>query len=408
MTETKPKKKKFKVRLDVDLNAILTGYDSAQHPTSAHHRLVKYYSSPLFFGPPPSEDLLELLVHIFTEDEADLVQHLPPFRPRTAEKVAALSGRKVKEVTWVFEHLAKNKNVILALGDPRKFTILPIIPGVFEMTLMTPDISEINAWHKRFVEIFDRIWGTGFIKDYVSVSPPLVRFLPATNVSNTLFMAWPSERLEEILDRYDKFAIGHCQCRIATRLIGQGCNKPTENCVWFGPLADIVLDRGLMREISRQDVIAVKQEAEQHACITWMVNEFGDPRGNVSCSCCGCCCHALKTINQFSAPGLVSSPHFAPQVDLDTCNMCGKCVDICPTGTWRRIGAQLYFDAPRCIGCGLCTTVCKVDALELKPRTKARPPEKSWAALFGKTTPAVFRNAFRVWAKRTLAAARRS
>jgi hypothetical protein len=107
-------------------------------------------------------------------------------------------------------------------------------------------------------------------------------------------MAWPSERLEEIFDRYDQFAIGQCQCRVATRLAGEGCDKPTDNCVVFGPLAELVLVRDAMRPASRAEALEVKKNAEQHGCMTFMANDFGDPRGNASCSCCGCCCHALR------------------------------------------------------------------------------------------------------------------
>ncbi len=388
--------------LDLDLTAAVTGFESARAATPAHHRLVKHYSSVLLVGPPASDDLLELVMHMFTEDEADVVQHLPPLRPRTVEQVARKCGRGVKDVRWVLEHLVGNKRIILGLGDPRKYTILPILPGTFEMTLMKPDLDGINGWHKQFSEIFERIWGTGFIRDYISVNPAFVRFLPAANVSDTLYMAWPSVRLEDILDRYDKFAIGHCQCRISTQLTGEGCGKPTENCVWIGPLADIVLDRGLMRPASKQEVIEVKRHAEDNACVTWMMNEFGDPRGNVSCSCCGCCCRAMQTVNQLSAPGLISKPHFMPQRAVDSCTGCSFCVGVCPVGAMEKSGRQVRFDATRCIGCGLCIVACTFGALELRPVERPQPPEKSWAAMVGKGVPDVFSNLFKLWVRRNV------
>ena len=102
---------------------------------------MKHYASPLMLGPSPSDDLLELVMHMFTEDEADLVQYLPPLRPRSAKKIASLSGRSVSNVTQVLDSLALTKHIILTAGEPRKYTILPIIPGTFEMALLTMDLS---------------------------------------------------------------------------------------------------------------------------------------------------------------------------------------------------------------------------------------------------------------------------
>ena len=74
----------------IAIDADITGFESAKDATDAHRRIMKHYSSPLLVGPPQSDDLLELIVHIYTEDEADLVQHLKPLRPRTAARVAGV------------------------------------------------------------------------------------------------------------------------------------------------------------------------------------------------------------------------------------------------------------------------------------------------------------------------------
>ena len=43
-------------------------------------------------------------------------------------------------------------------------------------------------------------------------------------------MALPSDRLEVLLDRYQTFGVGQCQCRMAMKVLGQGCGKPLSNC----------------------------------------------------------------------------------------------------------------------------------------------------------------------------------
>ncbi len=208
-------KKKRTIALNVDITATLIGFDSARTPTFGHQQIMKHLSSPWLMGPPASDDLLELIMHLFTADEADLVQHLPPLRPRSAHKVARVSGRSVRNVRQVLDRLAFTKMAILAAGEPRKYTILPIVPGIFEMALMTTDVATRNAWHKRFAELFECLWDKGYLMDYVGKGPPAIRYLPTGGLSRTLHAAWPSDRLEEVLEPYDLFAVGTCQCRLA-------------------------------------------------------------------------------------------------------------------------------------------------------------------------------------------------
>ncbi len=405
MTQPKRKPKdptKHKVALDIDLYADLTGWGSAQSATPAHHRLAKNFGSPLLFGPPFSDDLLALMMHMFTADEADVAQHLPPLRPRNAKRIARRTSRSEQNVSAVLDHLSQHKKFIVGWGQPRKYTIFPLIPGTFELTMMRPELSQFTDWHRRFAELFNRVWGSGYVADYVPVTPAPVRYLPVSAVSDTLYMAWPSDRLEQILDRYDSFAIGHCQCRVAARLLGQGCDKPTENCVYMGQFADFVIGHGSMRRASRAEVLAAKKQAEQHGCITWMMNEYGDPRGNLSCSCCGCCCHCLEMINQFSAPGFISRPHFIPQKRAELCKSCEKCANHCPMGAWQKVGVRLFYQKVRCVGCGLCVTACPHGALELTPLPQAPQPPGSWPALIAKSAPDIVANSFTAWLKRKL------
>ncbi|MDP8256021.1 MAG: 4Fe-4S binding protein [Candidatus Alcyoniella australis] len=389
------------IRLDVDAAARTIGFNTASSPTQAHLRLARYYSSPLLMGPPRSELLLQMLAQMFDENEADLVQHLPPLRPRSAQKVAAKSGRPLHEVEALLDSLALTKKVILAAGSPRKYTILPIVPGTFEMALMTSDIGSYNSWHQRFAELFEELFETRYYVDYPgSRHSSLVRYLPVGQVAPSLRSAWPSDLLEQVLEPFDDFAVGHCQCRIAMQLVGKGCGKPTENCTVFGPMVKPMVERGMMRRIDRDELISIKREAEQAGCVTWMMNSGDIDKGNGSCSCCGCCCHALRMVRDFNTPGLISVPHFLPALDAQSCNSCGSCVRICPMDAWTLADGHPLFDRARCIGCGLCVTACKQDALHLEPLDEAKPPTGSWNGLLLKGLPSYLGNSVRVWAGR--------
>jgi len=404
--------------LDIDLMADLTGFGSATRETEAHRRIAKHYASPLLIGPAVSDGLMAWVMHLYTEDEADLVQHLPPLWPRTAAAVARKSGRGRPDVEAVLTRLADHKQVIASVGNPRRYTILPVVPGTMEMVLITTDPSTRNAWHRGFAKLFEDLWESGYITDYLHLSRPPVRYLPVAAAGRSLYRAWPSDHLEEILEPYDDFAVASCQCRMAMALLGKGCGKPLDNCTSIGPMAQYLIDRDMARRVDRAEVLAVKREAEEHGAITWMMNEFHSHQGNISCSCCACCCHGLRTLSEHNAPGAISKPHFLPRKRPELCTLCKKCVTVCPTKAWKVVpdpsvppkgkrararggpGERLIFDQARCVGCGLCVVGCKAGALDLVPVEDAPPPETSYVDLILKMAPSFAVNSARVFLQR--------
>ena len=127
-------------------------------------------------------------------------------------------------------------------------------------------------------------------------------------------MALPSDKLAIVLDQFEAFAVGQCQCRMAMQVVGQGCGKPLGNCMAMGQWAERSVEAGVMRQVSKKEALEIKREAESHGMVNWMMN-VQSTRGQWSCSCCGCCCHALRMVNEFNAPGSIAPPHFLPRLD---------------------------------------------------------------------------------------------
>lgn len=366
--------------------------------TEAHRRLMSRYASPLLLGPEPSETLLELMGHLFTEEEAQAAQHLPPLIPRTAASVARRSGLPLPQAEALLEGLAQRKRVILAFGSPRRYALLPLVPGTFELALMQPHPALHTPWHRTFAALFESLWDEGYIRHYLRSARPWVRYLPADAALPLLPRACPADRLEEILEEYGDFALGDCQCRAAMNLAGRGCGRPLENCVAMGSTARILVARGLMRPVDRREVLARKRDAEAAGCVTWIARGTGASPGTSSCSCCGCCCHALRTVTQFSAPGFLSRPRYLPHRDPRTCTGCGACLRACPLGAWS--GSEPVFDPVRCVGCGLCAVACPTGALGMADAPSPTPLRLGWAEALLRGLPAHVANVARVWARR--------
>lgn len=58
-----------------------------------------------------------------------------------------------------------------------------------------------------------------------------------------------------------------------------------------------------------------------------------------------------------------------PQIDVQKCGRCGKCVAICGQSEAGalKLTPQVKVDEAKCVGCGLCRWVCPAQAITLKP-----------------------------------------
>ena len=231
---------------------------------------------------------------------------------------------------------------------------------------------------------------------------PVVRVLPVGRTIEAHPMALPSDQLEVVLDRFEVFGVGQCQCRTTMQVAGHGCGKPLGNCTVMGQWAEPGIRQGWLRPVSRKDVLAIKREAESHGLVTWIMN-VESSKGQCSCSCCGCCCHAMRAVNEFNAPGCMAPAHFLPRFDDAKCTFCGRCAGI---ARWARLTVDLRrrertHRIERCIGCGLCVVACADHrAVAMEPVPDYKLPYKSWFAFQFRATAGMLQGAWKAWRSR--------
>jgi len=377
------------------------------HLSAAYLDVVKKLSSPLLMGPPVCDELVAFVEHLFTEEEAGVTRHLGQFAGTTARQIARAEHRPVEQIEPILRRLSREKRAIAASGegDATKYRLMPIMPGIFEMVLIGESPETMSPWHRRFAELFEALYETGYSSDYqqgLKEPSSFVRVLPVGRAIEAHPMALPSDYLEVVLDRYKVFGIGNCQCRMTMQVRGQGCGKPIDNCTVMGQWAQKGIEQGWLKQVSRNDVLEIKREAESHGLVTWIMNAESS-KGQASCSCCGCCCHAMRIANEFNAPGVLRPAHFTPRFDDARCTYCGKCVKICPMGALEmnlEERTRKYL-AERCIGCGLCAVACgSRDAIAMEPVPDYKLPYKSWFSLQFHSGAQMLKSAWKVWRTR--------
>jgi Pyruvate/2-oxoacid:ferredoxin oxidoreductase delta subunit len=374
--------------------------------SSAHLDMAKAYSSPLLLGPPICDEFINLVEHMFTGEEAEIARHIKPWRLKGAASIASATGRPLSEVREILHRLAHEKYVLISVGggEKERFAIMPIVPGTFEHVLIRKSPDSVTPWHRRFAELFEALYSTGYVAEYNRKPTHSVRYLPVMEAVEAIPMALPSDRLEVILDDYRDFAVGVCQCRLTKNLLGEGCGRPLEVCLLMGDFVPRAVDEGRMRRIDKREALEIKMAAEKEGLITWMLNDRSSKSFRCSCSCCGCCCDALRQITEFNAPGFIAPPHFMPHIDSAACNACGKCARVCTlkavivTGEAEEKRVEQRLE--RCIGCGLCAVACPEKAVTMREVPDYREPAANVPAYLARYWRSFAMNGYKVWSSR--------
>lgn len=373
------------------------------HVPAAYRDVARKLSSPLMMGPPVCDELMAFLQHLFTEEEAAVVRHLNGLTGKTARHVARAERRPLDQVEPILERLAVGKRAIASTGSgTKRYQLMPVMPGIFEMVLISESPETLSDWHRKFIELFEALYETGYVAAAGGPPSRVIRYLPVGRAIDAHPMALPSDHMESVLDRFTTFGIGQCQCRTAMVALGKGCGKPIANCTVMGQWAEQGVSAGWLKPVGKRDVLEIKREAEAHGMVSFLMN-VQSTRGQASCSCCGCCCKAMRSITEFSAPSIVAPPHFLPKFDASRCTYCGKCATQCPMGA-------LVLDVParsrkhllqRCIGCGVCAAACpQPGAIAMEGVPDYAPPYRNWFSFFLGNAPAMFQNAWKAWRNR--------
>lgn len=337
--------------------------------SAAYQAVVKLYTTgKLACGIPICDESVALIQHMFTEEEARVVRHFMPGVPQTVKSLAEAEHRPIEEIQKILDLIAVERRVILRRGEGEEaiYMVIPILPGTAELVLTFISMDQITDWHRRFAQLWEALYDTGYIKNLEPMTPPPIKYVAAGQTIKTNPMAFPSDKLEEVYSRYNFFALTQCFCRTSEIINGRGCGKPLEVDILLGPLGQSAVRNGRARSVTMKDALEIKAEAEASGCVTWI--EAGVPAiGGGSCSCCGCCCHMMRAVSEFNSPASIAPPHFIPKIDLKKCNHCGKCAIACPMGavTVDVVNNTYTRNAHRCIGCGQCVLNCKIKALEM-------------------------------------------
>jgi len=329
-------------------------------------------------GPYSGLDIPEfyaMVEEIFMPEEAEVNNALSR-KPATAEDVAGKLNRDETDVTIILEKMAdKGLCGIVSTSGTRLYQGIPFMPGIFEYLFIsgreTARDRKIAGLIHTYKKAFTSEKGVPPIPYPVTRVIPIDKKIRADNIIHTY------DQVATYIEKYDSIGVGTCYCRQAAKLRGEDIHDmPLEVCMWFGELAEHIIERLGARRLSKQEAREILGQSEQAGLIHMSRNTTEDI--DFLCNCDRWHCEVVTSIMKQPRPGLVFNSGFQPVFDIELCMECGTCIDRCPPEALRpESGDVPQINMDLCFGCGVCATGCPEGAIAMEAKPDFPNPPKN-------------------------------
>jgi electron transport complex protein RnfB len=332
---------------------------------------------PVPFPPTESGVEIRMLKRLFTPGEARVVLALSMI-PEPAGVVHRRIRREMslEKLREALENMAE-RGLIVRLsgaGEPR-YGKSPLVVGFYE--------AQVNrlteAFERDFVQYLDEAFGAALHSQRTQQmrTVPINQPIPLPDR--------PVARHDDISDYVraceGPFAVMNCICQQGKDLVSEPCRVTgdREHCLTFGSAARMMVERGIGRSISRDEMLAFLQRADRDGLVLQPQNT---QRPLFVCCCCGCCCGVLTTAKKLPRPAEFFGTNYHAEVASDACQECGTCATRCQMEAASDGDGPATVDLSRCIGCGLCVSTCPSGAMRLVAKPHEKVPPEDMAKLY--------------------------
>lgn len=348
------------------------------HNSEQIYRSLQQHLNKQAVGFPATESGVEIkiLQELFTPEQAKVALHLT-YQPRTAADIFAQiknSTLTLENVKNMLDEMEQNGAIMSMLKDGQEYYYtIPLLVGIVELheSKATPS----------FWENFGEYIKGEFGKAFANTKASQLRTIPIEQSISQENHVATYDQIREIINKTEgPIAIGKCICREHAKKRGQACKVTTrtDTCMAFGDWARHSIKRGIFRELTREEALAITEQNEIDGLVLQPSNY---QKIDFVCACCGCCCGILQNLKHQPKPTANWAHNFYAVVTNDNCIGCGLCIDKCQMNAITVDGcATINLD--RCIGCGLCVTACPTKAMLLAKKDKETVPPKDSISLY--------------------------
>jgi NAD-dependent dihydropyrimidine dehydrogenase PreA subunit len=343
--------------------------------TDVYRTLQQHLDSmPVGFPATKSGAEIRILKHLFSPDEAKLATQLK-YSTYPNESLESIFER-LKETGFSLEELEERLDTMARKGlihsryetNQKFYSSAQWVVGIYEF--------QVNKLSKELTKDIDQYHAEAFGRYMFSIQPTQLRVIPVGKSIKTEDSVASYDDFRTMFSTVDgPFMVTSCICRQRMELSESSCKatEREETCIAFGDFAQMYIDQGWGREISRDELLEIIEMNEREGLVLQPSNS---QKPEFVCSCCGCCCGLLRGKGAMPRPVDFFATNYHSVVNLDLCTSCGTCVELCQMKALSFQDEVLTIDLARCIGCGVCVANCPEEAMSLHKRDKEIvPPE---------------------------------
>jgi len=318
-----------------------------------------------------------MLKHLFTPEEARIATQLsmiPEPLNRIYRRVKK-SGISIEEFEQLLDHMVdKGAIMITHKGDEKYYSNAMLAVGMFEFQVerLTRDFAE------DMLQYIDEAFGEELYRTRI----PQLRTIPIEkNIPHEYHISFYDD-VRQIVDSVDSpIAVANCVCRQTKDVVGESCSHTDlrEACLLFGEGAQLYIDWGVGRPISKEEAIDILGKAQEAGLVLQPANS---QQPEFICCCCGDCCGILTTVKRFPRPAELYVTNYYSEVEPTSCTGCEDCVGICQLDALVMVDSVAVVNLDRCIGCGNCVALCPADAIRLHKKEQEVVPPRNTEALY--------------------------
>ena len=342
------------------------------------------------FPYPVTNTMLDIIRLNIREENLDLVLAFENNISQTMKQLKESSGLSESEILNKADVLAK-RGVIFNQPSSQGIMVYRLLPIArqLEYTFMKnlDKTEENNQLAKLFQNFNEEIWDVvqsnyDKFNSVLNTIPPTDRTVPILENRETgrdlniivneeievpIEKILPTQKIEELIEKYDDIAVGNCYCRQHNEFLGNPCKQIdlTPTCFTLGKSARHTSTHGFSKLISKEEALKILKECEKAGLVhkAYHLHSDIDKEEVAICNCCSCCCLTSREHLIFPT---VTATNYLASIDSDLCIGCGTCVEKCYN---KAIELNEDNKAERieelCVGCGVCAYFCPENAISL-------------------------------------------
>ena len=334
----------------------------------------------LTMGYPYTEELLDLLKEMFSPAEAQVALGIPndlePLQVVSLEKIAERAELPLQQVTQALESMAARNMLYTAptADGPIGYALLQVGYGLPQTFFWKGTQDETTQKMAKLVLKYFTVPTTH--KIYGGVRTKSFKYSPAnSSIDISMQGVMTNEQIGPIVEAATKIAVAHCPCRMSAKILGRtDCPHSLEVCVKYDEMAEFVINKGLAREISKDEAHQIMTNSEKEGLVHMVDNTQGQIKH--TCNCCGHYCWNVGILRRRKIPrDQLMAVYFIRETELDECIGCGACAEICPVDAVKMVDDKPLVDQDWCIGCSVCAIQCPANVISISRRIDHQGPQ---------------------------------